>query len=269
MKKHLKKLVLVIAGGTKNYDRQEISCRETWASSEAHDCDTKIFFVRGIPSSKHTMSESQILSAKVEVEHDTRTVFAEVPDAWEHCFFKQIVALRELSKYYSWDYLVRPNTGSYINLNILNEDLKKLQTKNLVYSVHNHFMGIHYGSGACFTVTADLSEKLLVKETIEKAIHIQMNNLIADDVLMGMIMGGDIIDAPRIEINRIKLDEGAPSGPYFNPQGTPIGPQVTDDPSTWFDPKVYHYYFASSQTTKAHYRIHKLFTKNICNDNNY
>ena len=74
-----------------------------------------------------------------------------------------------------------------------------------------------------------------------------MYNMLADDVIMGKIMGGNIIDAPRIEVGRI------------SPQGLPMGPQVTDDPSTWFDPKAYHYWFASSQTDKAHYSVHKLF----------
>lgn len=256
-KTHLHKLVMVIAGGTYNYDRQEISCRETWANEMVHDRDTKVFFVRGIQAPKTSMSVDQILASKVDVGHDTRTILVHVPDGWAYCSFKQLLALRELSKHYTWDYLVRPNTGSYVNLQVLTKDLERLQKKNLVYSVHNVYAGIHYGSGACFTVTSDLSEKLLMR--LEDAVNIQMSNMVADDVLMGWIMGGDIVDAPRIEVNRINPFPGTPTGPYHTPQGTPIGPQVSDDPQTWFDPNVYHYYFGSSQTDKAHYRIHRLF----------
>ena len=242
---HLRKLVMVITGGTYNYDRQEISCRETWANPAFHGKDTKVFFVRGIPSPRDSMSVPQILSAKVDLGHETRTVLAHVPDGWAYCTFKQMIALRELSKHYTWDYLVRPNTGSYVNLNLLDETLETLPKKEMVYAVHGQYMGIHYGSGACFTVTSDLSDRLL--SAVNQAVHVQMYNMLADDVIMGNIMGGTIHDAPRIEVGRIA------------PQGFPIGPQVTDDPSTWFDSSVYHYWFASSQTDKAHYTVHRLF----------
>lgn len=241
---HLRKLVIVITGGTYNYDRQEISCRETWANPAFHSKDTKVFFVRGLPSPRDSMSVPQILSAKVDIGHETRTVLSLVPDGWAYCSFKQMLALRELSKHYTWDYLVRPNTGSYVNLNLLDEMLDGLPKSDMMFAVRGEFMGIPFGSGSCFTVTSDLSDKLLA--SVNQAVHIQMNNMISDDVLMSKIMGGTIISAPRIEVGRM------------SPQG-PLGPQVTDDPSTWFDPRVHHYWFASSQTDKAHYAVHRLF----------
>lgn len=241
-------MVLVPVGGTYQYDRQEISCRETWANPQFHPKDCKVYFVRGNPAMPKTAKTvDEIIATKVDIDHDTRTIYADVPDAWGYLTFKGMLALVELSKSFSWDYFVRPNSGSYANLNLLSETLKSLPNRNMMYSVPMHYMGVNYGSGACFTVTSDLSDKLL--NSLHQAMHTQMHYTIADDVLYGHIMGGKIHAAPRIEVGRISEDG----------KKTPIGKQVTDDPLSWFDSTCYHYWFASSRTDKAHYAVHKLF----------
>lgn len=249
--KKISKMVLVLAGGGPQWDRQEISCRETWANPKFFDRDTLVYFVRGNTAAcfydktitrnddwenhRFGMSTEQILNAKVELDHHTRTIHVDVPDGHAYSMFKFGAALLELRKHYEWDYLVRPNTGSYVNLNVLSEDLKHLPKHNLVFSLPTNHWGIEYGSGACFTITNDLSEKLV--QNVPKLIDIGRRTIIPDDAIIGSILMATVVPAMRADVTYDDILEG-------------------DD---WFKPDHHHHYFMSTKDDRLHYHVHRKF----------
>lgn len=236
----LKKLVLVLAGGDALYDRQEISCRETWANPSCYGEDTRVFFVRGNPkdeSEEHRLSKTtdELYNSSVVVNELSRTVTVDVPDGTRHLLFKCILAMNALKCRYDWEYFVRPNSGSYVNLNVLDESLNRLPKSKLVYAQENQYNGCKYPSGACFTMTKDLTDLLLQND--RKIIDYQRNTGQYDDVLLGLFLRQDITIAPRIDIT------------YDRMMGT----------TNWFDPSCYHYYFMHSKNENPHYIVHNMF----------
>lgn len=252
MIRDIKNLVLVLAGGSYAWDRQEIACRETWANPIYNDSDTVFYFIRGNTAAcfyekgvtrndewqKHRtgMSLEQLKSANVNVDHDTRTIEVDVPDHHSYSMFKFGMALRKMRKYYKWKYLVRPNSGSYINMNLLNRDLEKLPKNNLVYAVPVDHYGIRYGSGACFTLSEDLSIKL--DNNLESLLKIGRETIFPDDAIIGHIINTSVIPAPRKDTCYSDILDPAKA-------------------ETWFDPNCYHHYFMSTKDCRPHYKVHQ------------
>jgi hypothetical protein len=265
MKQHINKLVLVLAGGNYKWDRQEIACRETWANPFFYRKDTRVYFVRAhtmpcaydknmqdinsqspnpfaaTPNWKEYMrskSIDELLNSKVTVDHDTRTIFCDIPDGIAHGLLKLMLAMREMQKYYSWNYLVRPNTGSYVNLNILDEVLTMLPKEKLIYGFTGFNGKYKFATGSCSTFSDDVCEKFI--SNIKDMLQMQLDTADYEDNIFGFYtnnFGYDIINAPKIDVTYDRM--------------------VVD--SNWFHPQCYHYYFVHTKDDRPHHLLHKMF----------
>lgn len=254
MVRKIKNMVLVLAGGSYQWDRQEISCRETWANPLYNDPDTVFYFIRGDTAAcfyekgvtkndewfKHRtgMGIDQLKNAKVDIDHDTRTIKVDVPDHHSYSMFKFGLALREVYKHFEWDYLIRPNSGSYVNVNLLSKKLVDLPKEKMVYAVPVNHYGIQYGSGACFTLTADLSRKL--NDNLDTLLKIGRETIYPDDAIIGHILSTPVTPASRKDVCYADIEDPAKK-------------------DTWFDPDCYHHYFMSTKDDRPHYKVHQKF----------
>lgn len=251
MTEKINKLVLVLAGGGYQWDRQEISCRETWANPTINSEDTKVYFIRGNAAAcfydkgverndnwqSHRFGKglSEIMSSAVDINHDTRTIFVDVPDGHAYSMFKFALALQHIRKHFEWNYLVRPNSGSYVNLNLLDRLLDPLPKNNLVYAQPINYWGIEYGSGSCFTLSSDLSDMLI--DNTPTVISYGLQTIMPDDAIIGKVLNKQVTAAVKVDIQYNEM--------------------VSDD--SWFNPNHYHYWFKSTKDEKPHYLVHRKF----------
>lgn len=264
-KKHINKLVLVLAGGNYKWDRQEIACRETWANPFYYADDTKVYFVRAntdpcaydmkmqdinsqspnpfaaTPNWKNYMRSKtvdELLNSAVSVDHITRTIFVDVPDGIVHGLIKLSLAMREMTKYYTWNYLVRPNTGSYVNLNLLDRYLEQLPKTGLVFGPPGFHQNYWYASGSCSTFSHDVTK--LFNENCRDMIQMQLDTGGYEDNIYGLYcnkFGFDITGSYKIDVNYARM--------------------LTDD--RWFNPNCYHYYFVHTKDDRPHHIVHHNF----------
>lgn len=262
---NINKLVLVLAGGNYKWDRQEIACRETWANPMFYSTDTKVYFVRAntdpcaynmmmqdinsqspnplasTPNwENHMRSKTveQMMNSSVTVDHDTRTVFVDVPDGIKHGLIKLSLAMREMRKHYNWNYLVRPNTGSYVNLNLLDRYLEKLPKTGLVFGPAGFHENYWYASGSCSTFSSDVTDKFI--DNCEEMIRVQWETGGYEDNIYGLYtnkFGFSVIGSPKIDVEYSKM--------------------IHD--SSWFDPNCYHYYFLHTKDDRPHHLVHRNF----------
>jgi hypothetical protein len=265
MKTNIHKLVLVLAGGNYKWDRQEIACRETWANPLYYETNTKVYFVRAntdpcaydmrmqdinsqstdplaaTPNWKQYMRSKtvkELLSSSVTVDHNTRTIFVDVPDGIKHGLIKLSLAMREMSNHYTWNYLTRPNTGSYVNLNLLDLYLEKLPKKGLVFGPAGFNKTYWYASGSCSTFTSDVTDLFI--ENCEEMIEMQWETGGYEDNIYGIYtskFGFPVVGSPKIDIDY----------------------QTATSGSSWFDPRVFHYYFLHTKDDRPHHIVHKHF----------
>ena len=264
-KQHINKLVLVLAGGNYKWDRQEISCRETWANPDFYSKDTKVYFVRAntdpcaydmkmqdfnsqsatplaaTPNWKNHMrskSVDEMMNSLVSINHDTRTIFVDVPDGIVHGLIKLMLAMKEMSKYFTWNYLVRPNTGSYVNLNILDQHLSQLPNTNLVYGPPGFTGKYWYASGSCTTFSSDVTGVFI--EHSREIIQKQLETGDYEDGILGFYTNQFnyvIIGSRKIDVTYDLM-------------------LLYDD---WFDSTCQHYYFVHTKDDRPHYVVHKKF----------
>jgi hypothetical protein len=255
MSKKINKMVLVLAGGGYQWDRQEISCRETWANPSINPEDTKVYFIRanaaacfydkGVERNDNWQSHRYgkdihgVMSSRIDVNHDTRTIFVDVADGHAYSMFKFALALQEIRKHFEWNYLVRPNSGSYVNLNVLDMHLDALPKQNLVYAHPINHWGIEYGSGSCFTLSKDLSDVLIANTATTIAYGLQ--TIMPDDAIIGKILNKPVTHAHKVNVDYNDMMQG----------------------DSWFDPKHHHYWFRSTQDDRPHYIVHKKFYGDI------
>jgi len=264
-KNHINKLVLVLAGGNYKWDRQEIACRETWANPLYYPEDTKVYFVRAntdpcaydirmqninsqspnpfaaTPKWKDYMrskSVDEMMNSVVTVDHDTRTIFVDVPDGIAHGLIKLSLAMKAMTKYYTWNYLVRPNTGSYVNLNLLDQYLQVLPKNGLVFGPAGFHENYWYASGSCTTFSKDVTE--LFNQHCRDMIQTQIDTAGYEDNIYGVYcnkFGFKITGAPKIDVDYSRM--------------------MIDD--QWFHPNCYHYYFVHTKDDRPHHFVHRNF----------
>ena len=257
-------MVLVLAGGNYKWDRQEISCRETWANPLFYREDTRVYFIRAntmpcayeknmqdinsqspnpfiaTPNWKEYMRSKtvdELLNSDVSVDHVTRTIFVDIPDGIAHGLLKLMLAMRKMEEYYEWNYLVRPNTGSYVNLNVLDNDLTMLPKEKLVYGFTGFNGKFRYATGSCSTFSNDVSQKFV--SNIKDMIKTQLDTADYEDNIFGFYtnaFGYDVINATKIDVtyDRMMVD------------------------SSWFSPQYYHYYFVHTKDDRPHHVVHRM-----------
>jgi len=161
-------------------------------------------------------------------------IFYPVVDDYRKTVFKTLLNMRDFLET-DHTFYVRTHTGSYLNLKLMNNLCKKLQTNNLyagniLYYPHGAEYPkenqIAYATGSCFILTRDIIKKIL--DTV-----LQHKNTIfqaPDDVFFGYLIN-KVLEIPIYNLTKIDIHDKI----NFNPE-TP------------------HYYF--TEFTNKHKKSH-------------
>lgn len=260
-------MVLAIAGGDKRHAKMEAACRDTWARERPGGVN--VLFVKGRSGQlerralgllrrmntrfKICTRMSMIIglmvrvlsNAMVRIEDDACRV--NVPDSWFLLSIKTIRSFAYLLDISDFDYIFRTNVSSYIDLEMLQRFVAKLEPKNLylakkmIYRGDNEYQGLIYGSGAGFCISRDVvirlvkDQNLIIREQLEKC------GTLIDDMQFGEVIinryGVQLVEGVRYDIDAGGLREDD------------VQVNTVDD--------QYHYYFTGDKSSECHYRLHK------------
>tara|TARA_B100000131_G_C18062685_1_gene591143 strand:- start:207 stop:902 length:696 start_codon:yes stop_codon:yes gene_type:complete len=229
----MKIAVSVLANDDHNFAAMVEGCRNTWAKNCPEN--TKVYFNYGI---------RYMNTHGIEVPEDMNVVIIEPdimvcnsPENYHALLQKTIMSFDALLQIDDYDYIVRPNCGSYVNLELLNEFLQDKPRNGYYAGVPTEHKGVKYASGACMIFSRDVVQYL-----VENSKELEYDGKIKmDDVAIGDLLNKkyDISEGKRVQINNEKeLEEQ-------------------------FDPNVYHYYYRSTRNPNLHYKVHKLFKMGV------
>tara|TARA_R100000008_G_C3583357_1_gene170250 strand:+ start:1817 stop:2551 length:735 start_codon:yes stop_codon:yes gene_type:complete len=170
-------------------------------------------------------------------------IIVNINESRDNLLKKTILGLEFLLNNYEFDYVFRPNCGSYINLNNLNKYLKDKPLKKYYDGPKNcldWYKNIPYSSGSCMIFSRDVAELLVNdKDNMEYrciddttiAIHLHKNNISLYTEKSWRPSGTDPF---RLLMNTVEeLDEN-------------------------FNKDTYHYYFRHTLNPNLIYRCHEL-----------
>ena len=250
----MKIAVSVLANDNGGYAGMVEGCRNTWAKNCPEN--TKVYFNYGIRyMNTHGIEVPEDMNVIV-IEPDIMVCNA--PEAYRFLLQKQIMAFDALLQMDDYDYIVRPNCGSYINLDLLNDFLEDkprtgfycgivnktevnkdtMNAQGLRYNPENFKalkdLDLEYASGSCMIFSRDV-----IKYIVDNLQDLNYDGTegIMDDVSIGMLLDGkfDLTEGQRVDVNSEQAVEEK------------------------FDPTVYHYYYQSTRNSDLHYKVHELF----------
>jgi hypothetical protein len=176
---------LNISHETKKYQNQESVQRATWCQS-----NEKIKF-------KWIYGNSKIL-----FEDEIDKIYVPVVDIFDNILLKTIYAIDFVSKKYDPDFIVRCNTNTYVDTNLLLEEIKNIDCQDYLYghkSNHNDLAtnkSIEFISGAMMVMPRKTYNKIKVK--------LASSNYGPDDVSLSFALantGTKLINCSRCDIS--------------------------------------------------------------------
>jgi len=120
-------------------------------------------------------------------------IYSDTPEGRENIYYKTIDAFQWLLENEEFDYILRTNCGTYVDVEMLKNNLEKLETTKNIYGGHTgvynnrHNVGqppeIKFASGSAFIVSKDLVEDLVKnRETVDLVCSPYESRCIGDDV---------------------------------------------------------------------------------------
>lgn len=122
--------------------------------------------------------------------HDNRNIYLTSQDFYGHITEKTIQAFEYALNNFTFDYIFRTNSSSYINKDRLNTWLQDKPISDFYAGIIGEYRGIKYASGCGYTISRNLVEKIVShKDRINLNFH--------DDVILGKFLNQEIVAAPR------------------------------------------------------------------------
>lgn len=226
-----------IAGG---YDSMVRACRETCYSKSAIPEDVSVFYIYGASPLRDT-PDYETISPGTCALLEGDCFYHNYPETRENIIHKTIAFFEYCVNNLEFDYIYRPNCGSYINLDILCKIANTLSNKELYFGKKSLNKKLPaYASGSGFMISRDLVEKIVLNKNRIIYPH-HGHRFVMDDVSIGAmlteIFNVDITDAPRIDTNY----------------------EAIKSENFVFDPTCHHYYFQHTIDPRCLYEIHKYF----------
>jgi len=164
----MKIIVLCLANDENGYDQMVKACRNTWGSISAEGL--KIYYIYG----HRNGIEKQDQTFAIE-----DCIYSPTPEGRHNLFIKTINAFEWLLNNEEFDYILRCNCGSYVDLKILQQACIDRGIRDNIYAGEQcEFSGIKYASGAAFLISHNL-----VKDIVSDK-H-QISYIEMDDVTIG------------------------------------------------------------------------------------
>lgn len=178
-------IILVLSHYDEPYNKLERCIRETWADFK--NDDVKLFFYHG--GNKEAIFDDKII-----------TTF---PEGFCNIGYKTIRAFEIILRNYNFNYLLRTNSSSFINVNKYNDYLINKPKNNFYNGVIGVFDGIEFASGSGYTLSKDVVEKIVVNKNNWPHQYI-------DDVALSMLLKTINLfpsAAPRLDIDKLPITD--------------------------------------------------------------
>jgi hypothetical protein len=122
-----------------------------------------------------------------------------VPESYLNANAKTIAGLRYLLRHYDFDFILRTNTSTYINLTLLMNHLKGRRAERYYGGFPLECKGVRYASGAGILVSRDVAEAI--------AYHPEWKFDLIDDMAIGKCMQNMGIPLQELERPEIITEE--------------------------------------------------------------
>jgi hypothetical protein len=151
--------------------------------------------VRSHPSPSSSVLSEQLFERKVHLDFSNQMLLVDIPDSLATIGFSTLSVLKHSLENYEFDYLVRTNTSSYLNLNLLQRLLQSDGEKEKVLALSGRWGKQIYPSGALY---------VLSRETVDQIVSHARNWLhdYIDDVSLGILLNlspKNVIAIPRYD----------------------------------------------------------------------
>jgi len=225
-------IVGVLASDNGGYANMVQACRDTCYSKSHIPENVSVFYIYGHRQGITTPEKSKVIGDCFYHNH---------PESRRNIIYKTIAFFEYCCDNFEFDYIYRPNCGSYVNLSILNGIANELPSKNLYFGTKSNNENLPaYASGAGFMISRDLAEKIVSNK--DKIVYPHDGQcFVMDDVSIGAalteVFNVEITDAPRVDVTYEALKSVA----------------------FVFEPSCYHYYFRHTIDPRCFHEVHKYF----------
>lgn len=134
---------------------------------------------------------------EAQLSNDETSIMSSIPDHLSTVGLRTLDAMRVVANHFEFDYLVRTNSSSYIDVKSLSEFLPEKAMAGSVFGLHGTWGRISYPSGALYVISrSDLLEVISNS-------HLWQHEYI-DDVALGLLLHKlnpsiQYIDIPRFD----------------------------------------------------------------------
>jgi hypothetical protein len=224
----MKVAVLMLSSNDGGYRKMVDACKETWIDNAPEN--TKVFYNYG---RGHKDELLKGLGKDEYVVTEDNEIIVNSSETRENLLKKTIKGFEYLLNQ-DFDYIVRVNCGSYINLNLLNRFLLDKPRTGYYSGVNGLYGSIKYASGACIKMSTDV-----VMLLVEKQDELEYDgNKLMDDVSIGDFLLKNHI---KLQNDSQRVDS------------------TTSELRQLFDKNCYHHYFKHQIDPNAIHLCHKLY----------
>jgi hypothetical protein len=201
----------IAAGRRSSYTKMVKACRETWA---VPDEDTEVFYIYGhrdginFPVDAPTIKSNERywpdggagdgflpldITEKFAPFAIEDCIYSDTPEGRENIYYKTIDGFQWLLENVEFDYVLRTNCGTYIDLELLKQNLRQIGIKDNIYGGSvEHYQNSHnphqpsvikFASGSAF-----LASRNLIKDLVDNRNNVDLvcspyaSKTIGDDV---------------------------------------------------------------------------------------
>ena len=228
----MKLIVGILACDEGGYDKMVEAARNTCYSLKMVPDDTEVFYIYGhrtgitIPTDNYKIDEDCFYHDSPE--HPSKmNVIKKTLSFFEYCYNNK-----------DFDYILRPNCGSYVSLPLLKKHIfqNNFPKEGMYCGITGNHAGIRFVSGACTLISRDIIG-LIVKN---KDTIMSYGRTLMDDVAIGKFLIHDSkIITPHGALRRGITLSGILSDNF----------EINND--------CYHYYFLRTRDPRCFHELHK------------
>lgn len=178
-------IISVLSSEYSPYDLLEESIRNTWLNLNKYSVPVFFYYGNG--------DDNKIIGDKI---------YLNVPEDMGTVTQKTLLMYELLYNNFDFDFIYRTNSSSYVDIDLLYENLETVKPENFYSGVKAHCSGVDFCSGSGYFLSRDL-----VKFIVENKDRCDINMI--DDMSVGKILTSNGV----IPINASRIDF-----PIVNPQ---------------------------------------------------
>jgi len=189
----MKILIVILSANLSPWDKLTDTIENTWGSFKNKNVEIIYYY-----GDKDKAQYGPILEKnKLYLNHD---------ETFENIGRKTIEMFDYIIKHFKFDYILRTNSSSYINQDMLEQFLYTKERENYAGAVIGNHHGINFLSGAGYVLSRDVVELVLKHKN-------KWDHSYIDDVALGLLLSG----FKNIKFNsHLRIDINNPNNVYID-----------------------------------------------------